>query len=311
MAFQRISEAYATLSTPSSRRLYDISGRSNINPTTPPSTSCEEGINDETLNGVLRNVFFEFLDGDFEMIRVMINALNEANPGLDLGEDAVQNFEGVFESIRAVVLTGQKYFRIIRFELIRLYETQHALRQLSYFDVFGRLRLTLQLARVTLNIPMAIDRAMIDGTSGEGPSSNSGKSGELGEDAPHTNSAQSKRKDGSRESPSSDSDDASEDDNVAPGPEMDFGVTDDAQETARRQETKARHRAAAAARAARKSQRSKRTPQGHIPEHPAQLEAWGLLGPSGRGLLGGIVKALEASENWVPGTSGTTAPEYS
>jgi len=41
-----------------------------------------------------------------------------------------------------------------------LYEIQHDLRQLSYFDVFGRLRLSLQLARVTLSIPMAIDKSM-------------------------------------------------------------------------------------------------------------------------------------------------------
>jgi hypothetical protein len=49
---------------------------------------------------------------------------------------------------------------VLRFELIRLYEIQHSLRQLSYFDVFGRLRLSLQLARVTLSIPIAIDEAM-------------------------------------------------------------------------------------------------------------------------------------------------------
>lgn len=28
---------------------------------------------DETLNGVLRSVFTEFLDGDFEMIRVFVS----------------------------------------------------------------------------------------------------------------------------------------------------------------------------------------------------------------------------------------------
>ena len=62
---------------------------------------------------------------------------------------------------------GKKYLSIIRFELIRLYEIQHSLRQLSYFDVFGRLRLTLQLARVTLSIPMAIDQAMRDPAEGD------------------------------------------------------------------------------------------------------------------------------------------------
>ena len=49
----------------------------------------------------------------------------------------------------------------MRFELIRLYEIQHSLRQLSYFDICGRLRLTLQLARVTLSLPCTIDRALL------------------------------------------------------------------------------------------------------------------------------------------------------
>lgn len=62
---------------------------------------------------------------------------------------------------------GAKHFRIVKFELIRLYEIQHDLRQLSYFDVFGRLRLSLQLARVTLSIPMVIDKAMKEEAEGE------------------------------------------------------------------------------------------------------------------------------------------------
>lgn len=41
-----------------------------------------------------------------------------------------------------------------------MYELQQQLRSLSYFDVFGRLRLTLQLARLTLTIPVLIDGAM-------------------------------------------------------------------------------------------------------------------------------------------------------
>lgn len=117
-------------------------------------------MNDETLNGVLRNVFNEFLAGDFEMIRAFVNAMNEGNPGLNLGDEAVDNLEGVFKRVREVILSGQKYLRVIRFELIRLYEIQHNLRSLSYFDLIGRLRLTLALTRVTLEIPMVLDRAM-------------------------------------------------------------------------------------------------------------------------------------------------------
>lgn len=67
------------------------------------------------------------------------------------------------EDIVLTLLTASsKHYRIIKFELIKLYEIQHDLRQLSYFDVFGRLRLSLQLARVTLSIPMVIDKAMLE-----------------------------------------------------------------------------------------------------------------------------------------------------
>ena len=61
-----------------------------------------------------------------------------------------------------MLTASSKHYRIIKFELIKLYEIQHDLRQLSYFDVFGRLRLSLQLARVTLSIPMVIDKAMLE-----------------------------------------------------------------------------------------------------------------------------------------------------
>lgn len=62
---------------------------------------------------------------------------------------------------------------------MRLYEIQHDLRALSYFDVFGRLRLTLQLARVTLSIPMAIDKAMKEEVEQEanGDTSQNGEAG--------------------------------------------------------------------------------------------------------------------------------------
>ncbi|GAA5922698.1 hypothetical protein JCM3775_006104 [Rhodotorula graminis] len=159
-AFQRLSYAYETLSKPSSRRMYDLGGGRGYDPGSPSATS--EGLADETLNGVLRNVVNEFLNGDFEMIRVFATALNEGNPSLNLGEETVDSVEGAFRRVREVLLSGQRYLRLIKFELIRLYEIQSALRSLGYFDVYGRLRLTLALTRVTLEIPMVLDRAMRD-----------------------------------------------------------------------------------------------------------------------------------------------------
>jgi len=45
-------------------------------------------------------------------------------------------------------------------ELTRLLEVQHAFRQLSYFDIMGRSRLTIQLTRITLSLPIALERAL-------------------------------------------------------------------------------------------------------------------------------------------------------
>lgn len=52
------------------------------------------------------------------------------------------------------------------------------MRTLGYFDLSGRLRLTLALTRVTLEIPMVLDRAMRDENSGVPPSATPPMSGQ-------------------------------------------------------------------------------------------------------------------------------------
>ncbi|CAG8529390.1 7787_t:CDS:2 [Paraglomus occultum] len=151
-AFQKLAYAYETLNKPSTRRAYDISGCSDL--------SLVNGMGDETLHGVLYQLFLEFMDGDFEMIRALVNALNEGNPNLNLGDDWIENMEHVFGRIRELLLAGKKYIKIVQYELITLYDIQQELRALSYFDVFGRLRLSLQLAKIFLKIPTLIDDAM-------------------------------------------------------------------------------------------------------------------------------------------------------
>ncbi|KAG8948776.1 hypothetical protein FRC03_000583 [Tulasnella sp. 419] len=86
--------------------------------------------------------------------------MGEINSKMQMSEETIENLVNSFRKLREVLLAGRKYVTVIRFELIRMHEIQSNLRQLSYFDVRGRLRLTLQLARVTLNLPMVVDIAM-------------------------------------------------------------------------------------------------------------------------------------------------------
>lgn len=110
-------------------------------------------------------------------------SINETNPSLNFGDDATENLLHALCNIREVIickslelalmhkllkcwaycLAGQQHFRLVKFELMRLYEIQHSLRQLSYFDVPGRLKLTMKLARLTIALPINVDKAIMVG----------------------------------------------------------------------------------------------------------------------------------------------------
>ncbi|CAJ0830518.1 3913_t:CDS:2, partial [Entrophospora sp. SA101] len=102
-AFQKLSYAYETLNKSSTRRAYDISGTSNL--------GSVNGTGDDTLHGVLYQLFLEFMDGDFEMIRSLVNALNEGNPELNLGEDTIETIETVFRGMRETLLAMKAEFK--------------------------------------------------------------------------------------------------------------------------------------------------------------------------------------------------------
>ncbi|KAG9127876.1 hypothetical protein FRC07_008144 [Ceratobasidium sp. 392] len=116
---------------------------------------------DDTLNQVLQAIWGDFLDGDFEIIRMFLRSINEINPALNFGEDKTEALLHALLNIRDVIISGQQHLRLIKFELMRLYEIQHALRQLSYFDLPGRLKLTVQLARLTIALPVNVDKAIM------------------------------------------------------------------------------------------------------------------------------------------------------
>lgn len=156
-AFQKISYAYDVLSNPRTRKLYDAK---EINDTRRAQDMHNHNA-DDTLNHVLQAIWADFLDGDFEIIRMLLRSINETNPSLNFGEDATETLLHALVNIREVIISGQQHFRLIKFELMRLYEIQHSLRQLSYFDVPGRLKLTMKLARLTIALPINVDKAIM------------------------------------------------------------------------------------------------------------------------------------------------------
>lgn len=55
---------------------------------------------------------------------------------------------------------SQKYYGIVQFELLRLYELQDEIRNLSYFDVWRRMKLSVIIAKVLIQIPLTINNAI-------------------------------------------------------------------------------------------------------------------------------------------------------
>ncbi|KAH9943707.1 DnaJ-domain-containing protein [Amylocystis lapponica] len=156
-AFQKVSVAYDVLSKPSSKRLYD-----NRSPSAGYDIFASRPFPqpEETFRNVVIGVFNDLLDGDFEMIRTMLRAVNDINPSLRLGEEGINSVLMTFQSIRERALTCRTCVLVLHTELSRVMEVQRAFRELSYFELRRRSCLTVQLARLTISLPIALDKAL-------------------------------------------------------------------------------------------------------------------------------------------------------
>jgi hypothetical protein len=144
------------LKSPNARRTYDRASR----PTTsqlPDKTNFLGG--EYTFRGAVEAVLDEFLSGDFVIVRKWLESLHSQYPNL-VSEELVINVERSFIRIRELVLTTRTYALLIYIELGRIRRVQKRLMGLGYLDIVGRARLTIHLVRVTLAVPMRVDRAL-------------------------------------------------------------------------------------------------------------------------------------------------------
>ncbi|KAJ7022605.1 DnaJ domain-containing protein [Mycena alexandri] len=158
-AFQKIAVAYSVLSQPNSRRAYDAR---------PPKSNYDvfsahpTGHAQETFRSIVMGVFDDFVEGDLEMIRTLLKAINDINPSLSMGDEGINSVLNSLQRIRERALTCRTCIYALHTELTRLLEVQHLFRQLSYFDILGRTRLTIQLTRITLSLPIALEKAIAE-----------------------------------------------------------------------------------------------------------------------------------------------------
>ncbi|SPO26371.1 uncharacterized protein UTRI_03960 [Ustilago trichophora] len=295
IAFQKLAFAYETLSKPASRQAYDFSPHTHsmFNGKSPHDAFDDEfgeAFADATLQDVLFTVYVEFFEGDFTSVKALLKVL--ADSGLGTYSDAnISSIEAKFRALSRLMRATRRYSRVLLNEMSRLYEIQQDLRGLSYFDIPGRLRLTLQLARVTLSIPLAIDQAM------QNPEDYDRKEfGQWFEDM----RAQS-------------SDYSSSDDDEESRTEQGFGLQGEADgnalgsdEHARMRYVRARDARIARRAAERRDPGSDNGPSGDqeaaaLPNEEVKELRAGFLGPTTTALFTGMVNLLEAGEGWMGG----------
>lgn len=99
------------------------------------------------------------MTGDFVIVRRWLQSLHSQYPNL-VSQESVVNVEKSFIRMRELLLTTRTYVLLIYIELGRIHRVQKNLLGLGYLDVVGRARLTIHLVRVTLAVPMRVDRAL-------------------------------------------------------------------------------------------------------------------------------------------------------
>ncbi|CAO3644029.1 unnamed protein product [Mucor fragilis] len=157
-SFQVLSAAYNTLSQPTKKLTYDTHQRSaGLDHYT---AHCSEDNAVDIFQQVIRQLYIEIMEGEFQTLRTVIHAMNETNSLIHINDDVLSVAEVGFLRIRDIVTTSQKYYSIIQGELLRLYDLQDELRNLSYFDVWRRLTLSVSMAKLVLRIPLMVNKAI-------------------------------------------------------------------------------------------------------------------------------------------------------
>ncbi|KAL1702325.1 hypothetical protein EV121DRAFT_271804 [Schizophyllum commune] len=154
LAFQKVATAYDILSKPASKRMYDNRTSTSFDfwAAHPPPNA------EETFRSVVIGILNDFLDGDLEVIRTLLKAVNDLNPALRLGDDGINM---LLESVRERALTCRTCVYALQDELAHLSELQQEFRKMSYFNITGRTRVTIQLTRLTLSLPVVLERAVL------------------------------------------------------------------------------------------------------------------------------------------------------
>lgn len=112
-----------------------------------------------TFSQAVAAVLTEFMQGDFALVKTLLEALQKQYPRV-ISTESIDSIERSFHRLRDLILTTRSYALLVSIELGRINRAQKNLRSLRYLDIMGRTRMTIRLVKVTLAVPMRVDRAL-------------------------------------------------------------------------------------------------------------------------------------------------------
>ncbi|KNE65152.1 hypothetical protein AMAG_10805 [Allomyces macrogynus ATCC 38327] len=165
-AFQKLSSAYSTLKQTSTRAAYDIAGDRAAAAAAAASTGGSPNGGDASLDQVLVQLWFEFLDGHFDNLLLLADMVARAPYPVPVATAAAafppfsrDRVEALLVQVRDVLLTTQHCLDAARPALDEAVQMHAKLAALSYLDVLGRSRQSLRLLRTLLTVPITVHTA--------------------------------------------------------------------------------------------------------------------------------------------------------
>ncbi|KAJ3373818.1 hypothetical protein GGF31_008703 [Allomyces arbusculus] len=166
-AFQKLISAYSTLKQTSTRAAYDIAGdrAAAAAAAAAGGTGTATG-GDASLDQVLVQLWFEFLDGHFDNLLLLADMVARAPYPAPVATAAAafppfsrDRVEALLVQVRDVLLTTQHCLDAARPALDEAVQMHANLAALSYLDVLGRSRQSLRLLRTLLTVPITVHTA--------------------------------------------------------------------------------------------------------------------------------------------------------
>jgi hypothetical protein len=154
-SFQTLSIAYKVLSEPKMKASYDTGLGEYTS-----SYSAKDNAAD-VFQRLLEQLYTEMMvEGNFQTLRSFLRAASETKHGIQISEEAMDIAEAGFLKMRNFIISSHECYESVQFELLRLHDLHEEIKNVSYFNVWRRVSLSIDIAKTIIQIPLLVNKAI-------------------------------------------------------------------------------------------------------------------------------------------------------